>query len=322
MITCPPKRGAALVLVLLLLAIMAPVCITLSYRTLHQTERMRNLQNYQQTIWYAISVESLALNILHEALKNEEYVHLAQPWVSWTDVFALPHGKAVVKLHDAQACFNLNVFADLTEPSHHSERQQLIALISRLDVSLNQAEQISENLGAFIKGNRSMQIPQEHEYSALQGASYAFTQPLVDISEIRAIQGMSTELYNKLRPLLCVLPIEHQQINVNTLDVSQSVILEALFAPWLSSTQARVLLQQRPENGWKNIEQFLGNPYFKNINEDLKKQIGDILTVSSDYFWLRSDITANEIELTMNSLIVRMDPQHFSVLWHQTGESE
>lgn len=38
--------------------------------------------------------------------------------------------------------------------------------------------------------------------------------------------------------------------------------------------------------------------------------------------WLRSDITVNEIELTMNSLIVRMGPQHFSVLWHQTGESE
>ena len=41
-----------------------------------------------------------------------------------------------------------------------------------------------------------------------------------------------------------------------------------------------------------------------------------------NYFWLRSDITVNEIELTMNSLIVRMGPQHFSVLWHQTGESE
>ena len=47
-----------------------------------------------------------------------------------------------------------------------------------------------------------------------------------------------------------------------------------------------------------------------------------VLSVDSNYFWLRSDITVNEIELTMNSLIVRMGPQHFSVLWHQTGESE
>ncbi len=47
-----------------------------------------------------------------------------------------------------------------------------------------------------------------------------------------------------------------------------------------------------------------------------------VLSVDSNYFWLRSDITVNEIELTMNSLIVRMGPQHFSVLWHQAGESE
>lgn len=47
-----------------------------------------------------------------------------------------------------------------------------------------------------------------------------------------------------------------------------------------------------------------------------------VLSVDRNYFWLRSDITVNEIELTMNSLIVRMGPQHFSVLWHQTGESE
>lgn len=47
-----------------------------------------------------------------------------------------------------------------------------------------------------------------------------------------------------------------------------------------------------------------------------------VLSVDSNYFWLRSDITVNETELTMNSLIVRMGPQHFSVLWHQTGESE
>ena len=34
-----------------------------------------------------------------------------------------------------------------------------------------------------------------------------------------------------------------------------------------------------------------------------------VLSVDSNYFWLRSDITVNEIELTMNSLIVRMGPQ-------------
>lgn len=66
---------------------------------------------------------------------------------------------------------------------------------------------------------------------------------------------------------------------------------------------------------------FLRSRYLLTSMSVLKK-LKTVLSVDSNYFWLRSDITVNEIELTMNSLIVRMGPQHFSVLWHQTGESE
>lgn len=151
---------------------------------------------------------------------------------------------------------------------------------------------------------------------------YAANQPLADISEMRVVQGMDAGLYQKLKPLVCALPMTRQQININTLDVAQSVILEALFDPWLSPVQARALLQQRPAKGWEDVDQFLAQPLLADVDERTKKQLKTVLSVDSNYFWLRSDITVNEIELTMNSLIVRMGPQHFSVLWHQTGESE
>ncbi|EEZ6621839.1 hypothetical protein DBU19_003361 [Escherichia coli O7] len=145
---------------------------------------------------------------------------------------------------------------------------------------------------------------------------------LADISEMRVVQGMDDGLYQKLKPLVCALPMTRQQININTLDVTQSVLLEALFDPWLSPVQARALLQQRPAKGWEDVDQFLAQPLLADVDERTKKQLKTVLSVDSNYFWLRSDITVNEIELTMNSLIVRMGPQHFSVLWHQTGESE
>ncbi|EFB6441485.1 hypothetical protein CX931_001860 [Escherichia coli] len=90
----------------------------------------------------------------------------------------------------------------------------------------------------------------------------------------------------------------------------------------VSPVQARALLQQRPAKGWEDVDQFLAQPLLADVDERTKKQLKTVLSVDSNYFWLRSDITVNEIELTMNSLIVRMGPQHFSVLWHQTGESE
>ena len=318
MITSPPKRGMALVVVLVLLAVMMLVTITLSGRMQQQLGRTRSQQEYQQALWYSASAESLSL-------KNEKRVHLAQPWASGPRFFPLPQGQIAVTLRDAQACFNLNALAQPTTASRPLAVQQLIALISRLDVPAYRAELIAESLWEFIDEDRSVQTRlgrEDSEYLARSVPFYAANQPLADISEMRVVQGMDAGLYQKLKPLVCALPMTRQQININTLDVTQSVILEALFDPWLSPVQARALLQQRPAKGWEDVDQFLAQPLLADVDERTKKQLKTVLSVDSNYFWLRSDITVNEIELTMNSLIVRMGPQHFSVLWHQTGESE
>lgn len=50
MITSPPKRGMALVVVLVLLAVMTLVTITLSGRMQQQLGRTRSQQEYQQAL--------------------------------------------------------------------------------------------------------------------------------------------------------------------------------------------------------------------------------------------------------------------------------
>ena len=320
MITLPPKRGMALVMVLLLLAVMASVSVGLSQRISRQTDRMRSLQDFQQATWYAVSAESLALSILNENLKNEEHTPIYS-WSIGSHLFPLSQGKMAVTLRDAQACFNLNALAQPAKVSGEGEGQ-LITLISRLDVPARRAAQITESLQAFIGGGRDGQKQKDSEYLSRPVPFWPAKQPLTDISELRVVQGMDAALYQKIKPLVCVLPMNRQRININSLDVSQSVILEALFGPGLSPAQARALLQQRPGKGWRNVGQFLASPYLKRVDENVRKQAGEFLTVNSRYFWLRSDITVNETELTMNSLIARTGPQHFSVLWHQTGESE
>ncbi|EYE08492.1 type II secretion system (T2SS), K family protein [Escherichia coli 1-110-08_S3_C1] len=307
-------------MVLLLLAVMASVSVGLSQRISRQTDRMRSLQDYQQATWYAVSAESLALSILNENLKNEEHTPIYS-WSIGSHLFPLSQGKMAVTLRDAQACFNLNALAQPAKVSGEGEGQ-LITLISRLDVPARRAAQITESLQAFIGGGRDGQKQKDSEYLSRPVPFWPAKQPLTDISELRVVQGMDAALYQKIKPLVCVLPMNRQRININSLDVSQSVILEALFGSGLSPAQARALLQQRPGKGWRNVGQFLASPYLKRVDENVRKQAGEFLTVNSRYFWLRSDITVNETELTMNSLIARTGPQHFSVLWHQTGESE
>ncbi|MCQ8856655.1 general secretion pathway protein GspK, partial [Escherichia coli] len=80
------------------------------------------------------------------SLKNEKRVHLAQPWASGPRFFPLPQGQIAVTLRDAQACFNLNALAQPTTASRPLAVQQLISLISRLDVPAYRAELIAESL--------------------------------------------------------------------------------------------------------------------------------------------------------------------------------
>lgn len=174
MITSPPKRGMALVVVLVLLAVMMLVTITLSGRMQQQLGRTRSQQEYQQALWYSASAESLALSALSLSLKNEKRVHLAQPWASGPRFFPLPQGQIAVTLRDAQACFNLNALAQPTTASRPLAVQQLIALISRLDVPAYRAELIAESLWEFIDEDRSVQTRLGREDSEYLARSVPF----------------------------------------------------------------------------------------------------------------------------------------------------
>ncbi len=199
MITSPPKRGMALVVVLVLLAVMMLVTITLSGRMQQQLGRTRSQQEYQQALWYSASAESLALSALSLSLKNEKRVHLAQPWASGPRFFPLPQGQIAVTLRDAQACFNLNALAQPTTASRPLAVQQLIALISRLDVPAYRAELIAESLWEFIDvcSVQTRLGREDSEYLARSVPFYAANQPLADISEMRVVQGMERRALSK-----------------------------------------------------------------------------------------------------------------------------
>lgn len=321
-----PKRGMALMIVLVLLAVMMLAVVTLSTRMQQQLGRTRSLQDYQQARWYATSAESLALSALSVSLRRTDRVHLGQAWAEGTRRFLLPQGQIAVTLSDAQACFNLNALASPPgEALPVSALSPLVALIAQLDVPHYRAELIAESIAEFIDADHSVQTRlgrEDSEYLARAVPFYAANQPLAVISELRALQGMDAMIYRRMVPLVCALPMTRQQININTLSVEQSAILVALFDPWLSLQQAQTLLRQRPQMGWTEVEQFLAEPMLAQVADPVKQQVKRSLSVDSNYFWLRSVISVNEIEVTMSSLIERTGARHFSVLWHQTGEDE
>jgi general secretion pathway protein K len=50
-----------------------------------------------------------------------------------------------------------------------------------------------------------------------------------DISELRTVSGVDAELYRRLLPYVCVLPVQTLSININTLSESQSPLFAAIW---------------------------------------------------------------------------------------------
>lgn len=295
-----PQRGMALLIALVLMAVMTSLVITLFSRLTQQTALAAREQQYQQASGYLTSAESLALSTLRRSLATASRVHLGQAWAAATPSFPVPQGAIAVTLSDGQACFNINALAGTSIEQRALAARQFVALLLRLGVAGERAEKVTQKVTQSLAGGSTL---------------------FIDISELRAVEGIDAALYNRLTAVLCALPQADQHINVNTLRVEQSAILEALF-PDLRAGQARRLLQQRPATGWQNVGQFLVAGPLAQLDSARKTALAPLFSVDSRYFLLRAQVHYQQVTRESRTFISRDAANQFSVRWRQGGEIE
>ena len=111
-----PQRGVALIVILLLLAVMVSIAASMADRLFSQFKRAGSQINYQQAYWYSLGVEALAKYGIEQSYKdNDDSINLSQPWAQELDSMPLDYGTVSGKLHDAQACFNINALSDVEQ---------------------------------------------------------------------------------------------------------------------------------------------------------------------------------------------------------------
>lgn len=103
-----PKRGMAMVIVMVLLAVMTLLAANMSGRIQQQIGLALHQQEYQVLPWLTAAAESQALRLLRDSVGLEPTVNLSQAWAQEDLHFALPQGRVSLALSDLQACFNLN----------------------------------------------------------------------------------------------------------------------------------------------------------------------------------------------------------------------
>ncbi|QHM70218.1 type II secretion system minor pseudopilin GspK [Mixta intestinalis] len=298
------QRGMALLTVLLLLAIVVTLVTVVTERWFFSFHYSLHLHQRLQGKWYVTAAENIAAMVLQrDAFDDARHTHLAQQWATEGPHFSLPNAELDVRLTDARTCFNINALP------HDEEIQRIfIRLLQLLQIESSQAERLNAAIADWIDGGVKIRAggAKDDVYQASDPPYLTASQPLWHPSELRPVRGITPEILQQLRPLICVLPEKNFILNLNTLQTAQWPLLAALLP---DSSQNEILrwLKQRPAAGWETLEEtFTG----------LEALAGQrhYLTLNSDYFALHVIAQMADTDYRQYSLLQRKNGK-VTVLW-------
>ncbi|HEX7742754.1 MAG TPA: type II secretion system minor pseudopilin GspK, partial [Sphingobium sp.] len=219
------ERGAALLTVLLLVAVMAVVASTALERLALATRMTGNGGAIDQARAFADAGTEIArLRIGDLVAANPGKTTLAGGWMGAPQPISVPGGAATARVTDGGNCFNLNSVVAGDNEANLKVRPvgvlQFQALLQALGVDARQAQAAAASLGDWIDTDSVPQPGGAEDETYAQGARPYRTANrfMVDPSELRAVNGVSPAIYDLVRPWVCALPTaDLSPINVNTL---------------------------------------------------------------------------------------------------------
>jgi general secretion pathway protein K len=261
----PSERGAALLTVLLLVAVIAVLAGTALERLRLATRLGGNAVALDQARAYSFATETLAVVRVSDLLrKSPDKVTLQGGWSGTPYPLPIPNGTATATVVDGGNCFNLNSLVTETPArsgqyfAYTPSQLQFARLIRLVDPSAGSPDAIAAAAADWIDSDDAPLTGGAEDKDYRGGAQpYRTANTLmVDPSELRAVRGVTRSDYEKLRPWLCTLPVAAPaKINVNTLLPEQAPLI-AMLRIGLSPEAVRQVLLQRPAAGFATSTAF------------------------------------------------------------------
>jgi general secretion pathway protein K len=309
------ERGAALLTVLLLVAVMAVVAAGALERLALATRMTGNGGAVDQARAYADAGTEIArLRIGDLIAANPGKTTLAGNWMGTPQSIPVPGGMAIARVTDGGNCFNLNsVVAGQSETDLKVRPvgvSQFQALLQALGVDARQAQVAAASLADWIDTD-SVPQPGGAEDEVYAGAARPYRTAnrfMVDPSELRAVQGVTPAIYSLVRPWVCALPTaDLSPININTLLPSQAPLFAMLMQGQLSVGQARQLLAQRPADGYGSTVAFWAVPALAGLNP--LEEVANQVKLTTGFFGVEVSVDVGETQVVERALIdARQNP--------------
>ena len=320
------QRGAALILVLMVVAIITSVGFFSSSNLLSFSKFTNDLANRQQAQWYAIGVESTASNFLEQRLKEKKRSVVIADYDLPVIKVSLGTTNIEGTLRDLNSCLNVNSLIKKTPT------------VDRYTINQGGIDQYKDLLKVLNFSNFEMEglvyslvdwMDSDIFYSNTYGAEddhyvrkdYPYrtaNQPISILDEIYSIKNYSKEIMEILSPYLCALPeVGSTAININAISKDKPALLVMLFGENLSITSAKNILHSRPEGGFLDTKEFLSHPELEGIV--VSKITKSQLKVSSRFYLLETKVYTNDYPYHLQSLLNLDDNGSIQILSRRLG---
>lgn len=304
------ERGAALLAVLLLVAVLAALSVTALEKVRFATRLAANNVASEQAHAFALGAEAFAVRRV-AALSGRETGGrtLGFGWIGRAFPIPVPGGIVVARLADGGNCFNLNSAAEGFVPTRLTTRTlgvtQFAALMQAVGIGQADAAHVAASLADWIDADA---IPnpggaEDDAYTRLATPYRTANTLLSDPSELRAVAGVTPAIYAALRPYICTLPsTELSPLDLNTLTPAQAPLVAMLLPNRLPVARAAQLIAARPPLGWPDVSTFWKQTALDAITPDEQVQQGQA-RLSTRWFRLELDVTLGDAQVRETALI-------------------
>lgn len=287
------NRGVALITVMLIVVLASAAVVAMTSRQQLDIRRTENTLQQAQAQMYLLGIEQWVRHILSEDRRNNETDHLGEAWATRVPSMPVEGGSLDGYVEDLQGRFNLNNLSQGGDAGKAALEQ-----FQRLLNTLGLKEGLATTIKDWVDVDMETSFPDGAEdmyYLGLSPAYRTANRLMISPSELLLLKEVTTEDYETLLPHVCTLPtVTPVNINSATAEVLTSITED------LSLVQMQGIVDAREDDPFEDVDELLSNTIFagKEIPENL-------LSVSSNYFVLRSEAKIGHLRQKMNVVYER-----------------
>ena len=309
-----PRRGIALVLVLLVVAILTILVVEFQFNTRVTTRISGNVADDLKAYYLAKSGVHIAAKVLVDDAKNTKDDDLTEDWAQELPPIPAGDGAVQVKITDENTKVNVNRIARRGGTPDLRMLQEFEELLT----TLGQDPVIATAVLDWTDEDASQNKTGTAEDSAYGYSSQALpypckNQPLDTVAELNLVAGVTADVYRVIAPYVSIYA--DRRININTADATMLKAVLLSIDPKADETIATRIVEQRQQEPFTRASMYRVLQDQLGVPQALASRLRTYLVTTTSVFQVVSTATVNDAVKTVTAVVQRSNDKYSVLYW-------